>query len=596
MTSLIEREESGVVRFRTKLLVTMMLIVLAVTVSGLLFAQRNVAANVKSDLRREFEAEIAALRVTQDVRHALLAERCRSLARRPRIHAALEDGALDLLYPSARDELSDVMSTENGETENAEPSYVLRAKFYRFLDSKGRIIPPPNRKDVGDLSANEESRLALPRLSDRLEMGYLFRGSSEPERAVNEVLTMPIVSTETGGVISEMVIGFQPVELSAAGPSRRIQSGIWMSGQFFLPHIAASARTLLTEQISRLLYRGDLLDGSFQTELGKSPYLLFYRRLNPGSTFPPAYEISLYPLADSIARQRALVWQFAGVGVVLLIGAFAASHFFASRLSKPVEKLAVDSEENKVQRARAEVALEVTHQELQRSARFSADASHQLKTPITVLRAGLEELMANEELSPDACEELSALVHQTFRLTNVIEDLLLLSRMDAGRLQLVVNAVDLTPLIEGWLDDLEVLPNVLDLTIEKDFPAHMPVEGEKRYTSLILQNLLENARKYNRAGGRIRISVRREGMWCILLIGNTGRTIAPEASERIFERFHRGSAGENVPGHGLGLNLARELTRIHGGELKLLGSEADWTEFEVRFRSFRPESPGESKQ
>src|SRR6185503_5345243 len=104
------------------------------------------------------------------------------------------------------------------------------------------------------------------------------------------------------------------------------------------------------------------------------------------------------------------------------------------------------------------------------------------------------------------------------------------------------------------------------------------------YVALIVQNLLENARKYNRPGGRIRLSCRAEGDWAILTIGNTGRPIPGPAREHIFERFHRGSMGEDIKGHGLGLNLARELARLHGGDLRLLRSEEDWTEFEVRFR------------
>jgi signal transduction histidine kinase len=225
---------------------------------------------------------------------------------------------------------------------------------------------------------------------------------------------------------------------------------------------------------------------------------------------------------------------------------------------------------------------------LQRSARFSADASHQLKTPVTVLRAGLEELLASEKLPPETREEISALVHQTFRLTSVIEDLLLLSRMDAGRLQIDFRPVNLTPLVEGWLDDWGALPDGLDLAVETDIPPALVVAGEHRYITLILQNLLENARKYSRPGGRVRISAREEDGWGILTVANTGRPIPPAMREHIFERFHRGPVGENVPGHGLGLNLARELARLHRGDLRLARSDETWTEFEVRFRLVGP--------
>jgi signal transduction histidine kinase len=140
-------------------------------------------------------------------------------------------------------------------------------------------------------------------------------------------------------------------------------------------------------------------------------------------------------------------------------------------------------------------------------------------------------------------------------------------------------------LIEASLDDLSALPDDHDVAVETAFPSGLHIVGEKRYTAIILQNLLENARKYNhRKGGRIRITASVEGAGVRLSVGNTGRPISPEGQAHIFERFHRGVMGENVPGYGLGLNLARELARLHQGDLRLIRSDELWTEFEVRFR------------
>jgi signal transduction histidine kinase len=249
-----------------------------------------------------------------------------------------------------------------------------------------------------------------------------------------------------------------------------------------------------------------------------------------------------------------------------------------------VEKLAVASEENRARRKRVEAVLASTNEELQRSARFSADASHQLKTPVTVLRVGLEALLGREDFPAEVYDELSSLLHQTYRLTGVIDDLLLLSRMDAGRLQIEFNPVNLTTLVNEWLDDLSALPDELDLEIKLSLSPGLLVTGEKRYISLILQNLLENARKYNRPRGRIHVSAREDDGSIFLTVGNTGGPISAEMREHVFERFYRGAIGENIPGHGLGLNLARELARLHGGELRLVSSTEIWTEFEVRFR------------
>jgi signal transduction histidine kinase len=573
---------SGLRGFQRKLVVAMMLVVSAVA-AGLYLAERRVNADGKRDFEREFQGEVAALHAVQEVRHAMLAERCRALARRPRIHAALEDGALDLLYPSARDELADVMNGDEGPGRAAAP-YALHARFYRFLDGQGAVIAPPDATDVGALRPGDQARLALPGLPDQPQLGYLFRAAAAAGETADEVFAMPIVSTETGGIIAAIVVGFKPIDLGATVGGAGIQSGLWVGGRLRLPGLSAAAQTALSGRLAAELADPERPDNRFDVPIDGAPYLLFYSRLNPGSQFPPAYEIGITPLAGLIARQRTLEWKFIGAGLLLLVGALGASQWLSSRLSAPVERLEVASAENLVQRQRAEAALDTTSRELQRAARFSADASHQLKTPVTVLRAGLEELLAAEQFSPEVREELAALVHQTLRLTNVIEDLLLLSRMDAGRVQLAFGAVNLRRLIDAWLDDLGTLPDALVLEVETDLPPVLTISGEQRYTTLIVQNLLENARKYNRAGGRIRIAAREEDGWIVLTIGNTGRPIPPAAQEHIFERFHRGTAGENVPGHGLGLNLASELARLHGGVLRLARSDEAWTEFEVRFR------------
>ncbi|OHE85648.1 MAG: hypothetical protein A3G75_09185 [Verrucomicrobia bacterium RIFCSPLOWO2_12_FULL_64_8] len=380
------------------------------------------------------------------------------------------------------------------------------------------------------------------------------------------------------------MLGFKPFEVGAGRAGAGIRSGIWLDGRLYLPALVAPARLGLADQVSRAIAASAGQEGSLTVEVEGSPCLLFYKRLNPGSLYPPAYEVCLYSLADSLARQRRLRWQFSGAGALLLAGALVASQLLSARLSGPVEKLAVYSEENRTQRQRAEAALELTSEELQRSVRFSANASHQLKTPVTVLRAGLEELLAEEKLSPDVREEISTLVHQTFRLTSVIEVLLLLSRMDAGRLQIDLQPVNLTGLVEAAVDDLSALADDRNVAVETDIPSDLAVAGEQRYTAQILQNLLENARKYNRTGGRIRVTAREDGDWVRLTVGNTGRPIPAAAQAHIFERFHRGNMGENIPGHGLGLNLARELARLHRGDLRLMRSDGDWTEFEVRFR------------
>src|SRR5439155_25441884 len=119
MISESEPNERGMARFRTKLLAAMMLVVSAMTVSGLYLAQRKIMADAGRVLQQNFQAELSSLDKVQELRRAALAERCNVLASRSRIHAALEDNALDLLYPSAKDELRDLMEDEEASPEQA---------------------------------------------------------------------------------------------------------------------------------------------------------------------------------------------------------------------------------------------------------------------------------------------------------------------------------------------------------------------------------------------------------------------------------------------------------------------------------------------
>jgi signal transduction histidine kinase len=567
---------SGIGSFRAKLLIVMMLVISAMTALGLYLAHRNVAVAAERDLQQDFENELASLHRAEELRHGALTERCRTLVSKPRIHAALEDNALDLLYPSAKDELRDIM--QRGE----EPAVELHATFYRFLDGNGAVIPPPTPDGVGELRGEE---LSLGKLPQTQQIGYLWRKDDRGADTLDEVIAMPIVSTESGDVISALVVGFTPLELRPVGTRSGMQSGIWLNGRLRLAAISAAGQSALSSEIARMITERKKSESRFAVDVDRTPHLLFYKRLNAESLFPPAYEVCVYPLIDAMKRQRQLQLRILGAGGLLLVGGFVVSHFASMRLSRPIEQLAVQSEENRTERQRAEAVLASTSDELQRSARFSADASHQLKSPVTVLRAGLESLLARQDFNDEVYDELSSLLHQTYRLTGVIDDLLLLSRMDAGHVRIHFVPVNLTRVIEEWLDDLSALADAAEVEVETEFPSDLHISGERRYTTLIVQNLLENARKYNRAGGRIRVSAREEGDSVVFTVGNTGRPIPQATQDHIFERFHRGSVGENVPGHGLGLNLARELARLHGGELRLVRSDDDWTEFHVRFRA-----------
>jgi signal transduction histidine kinase len=122
----------------------------------------------------------------------------------------------------------------------------------------------------------------------------------------------------------------------------------------------------------------------------------------------------------------------------------------------------------------------------------------------------------------------------------------------------------------------------LDLTVEAEVPAHLPLKADRVFVGMIAQKLLENAIKYNAPGGRVRLAARAVNGAVELSVGNSGEGIPSERVPHLFERFYRVRGDERVGGSGLGLSTARELARAHGGEVSLLRADATWTELNVR--------------
>jgi signal transduction histidine kinase len=230
--------------------------------------------------------------------------------------------------------------------------------------------------------------------------------------------------------------------------------------------------------------------------------------------------------------------------------------------------------------------LNATFERLQRSfeqsVRFSADASHHLKTPIAVLRAGVEEIITDDKCSESTQARAEGLLHRIHHVSSVVDNLLLLSRADAGRLELSKTEFDFGEVLEGVLDDALTLAEPLDLKVEADVPKHLLLKADRTFVAMIAQNLVENAVKYNTPGGRIRVEARVVNGVVEMTVGNTGDGIPKDRTGQLFERFYRVRGGERVPGHGLGLSVARELARAHGGDVELVRSDDSWTEMRVR--------------
>ena len=341
--------------FRIKLLAAMMLVIVAITAAVLWFAQRNAEAGVRQSLQRQFQSEFGLLAEAQEARRAAIAERCRVLAKSVRIRAALEENDREDLYLNAAVELRDVLEEKAGESE----SRSLRAEFFRFLNAEGAIMQPP----MGAQEEAWESQLALPGgVPDEQQAGYAVLSAGVGREVLREVIATPIITTDNGDAIGAIVLGFKPAELDGRRADADIKSGVWLNGRLHMPTLNTMALAQLSGELARVIGAREDAGDSIAITVNGAPHLLIFKRLNPGSRFPPAHQVCLYPLATALARQSQLRWEIIGWGTFVLLGGLVVSHFVAARLSAPVEELAQDSEANRAQCERAETALQMTEE------------------------------------------------------------------------------------------------------------------------------------------------------------------------------------------------------------------------------------------
>ena len=217
--------------------------------------------------------------------------------------------------------------------------------------------------------------------------------------------------------------------------------------------------------------------------------------------------------------------------------------------------------------------------------RFSADASHELKTPLTIIRGELEIALRSGEIPHGVERTMLDLLDETGRLIYLVEGLLLLSQADAGKFPVGQDKVALTGLIEELAEDIEILGDRLEIGVTLQLEPDIAVKGSPQFLRQLVLNLFDNAVKYNRQAGTIHCELTTADDMAVFRIANTGADIPDADRERIFDRFFRVEASRarsdvSGGGQGLGLSIAREIVRAHGGTLTLEPSGPGWTVFQ----------------
>jgi len=224
------------------------------------------------------------------------------------------------------------------------------------------------------------------------------------------------------------------------------------------------------------------------------------------------------------------------------------------------------------------------HQSFTRIREFTLHASHELKTPLTVMHGELETALQNETLPPPQRARLESQLDEVQRLTRIVDGLTLLTKADAGQIALAREQVHLDELVREAFADAQSLarPHDIAVTLKNCEPAM--VLGDRHRLRQLLLNLTDNAIKYNQPNGIVTLALGRLGENAEVSIANTGPGIAPEMLPRVFDPFFRGDSSHSqaVEGCGLGLSIARWIVIAHDGAIEISSRPGDLTTAIVR--------------
>jgi PAS domain S-box-containing protein len=208
-----------------------------------------------------------------------------------------------------------------------------------------------------------------------------------------------------------------------------------------------------------------------------------------------------------------------------------------------------------------------------------ATVSHELRTPLTSIIGYLDLLGTDEPLNEEDTRYVEIVRRNAARLQRMVEELLFLSRVDAGGIELDLAEVDVVDLAKAALGSADPAAAAKRIALEYEGPEALHARADGNRLGQVLDNLISNAIKFTPERGRVLVSLGREGDSLVASVADTGVGIPQAEQARLFERFFRSSATRDVPGTGLGLTIARAIVDSHGGEIEFRSVPGEGTTF-----------------
>lgn len=363
------------------------------------------------------------------------------------------------------------------------------------------------------------------------------------------------------------------------------------------------ARVLASEGFRSFVLSISQSNHSYQTIAGANGGFRAYARgFNAnGSTWSLVILRSLHPQRELLEQIRLAFAWLIPLGVLLagIGGYFVARKSLApvANMGAQVERISAANlhERLEVRNATDELGrlartfndlLDRLDQSFERQRRFISDASHELRTPISILRGEAEVALSQLSRPPEEYRESLAVLHEEAqRLSNIVEDLFTLTRADAGEYRLTRTDFYLDELAADCVRATRALAQAKNITLSVVAAHEMPVRADEDLLRRMILNLLDNAIKYTPEGGNVSVTCGTAPNGYELSVTDSGLGIPVEMQSRIFERFFRVDKARSRTGRdggaGLGLSIARWIAEAHLGRIELARSNAAGSTFKV---------------
>ena len=215
---------------------------------------------------------------------------------------------------------------------------------------------------------------------------------------------------------------------------------------------------------------------------------------------------------------------------------------------------------------------------------FVADASHELKTPLSVIMANAE-LLQNEDNGEEERAKLSGnILAMTYQMRSLVENMLEMARVENGNVQMQFAPLDFSQLITDAVVSVRLLYEEKGLPLRWEIPEGICLQGSEHHLYQVMDVLLDNALKYSASGGEVLVALENSGRSCVLSVASPGERISEKDLKNIFKRFYRMDKARAINGsYGLGLSIAESIVRVHKGKI--------WAESEKGINTFFVQLP-----